>query len=116
MTKKEMIQEIIEAVEMVDCSILRVYGVPMGVGYDLAVKLETKTDIIRLDAHATRPSWAAMGHLRPNNPYYKYTGSCDYYQEDVIKYWEHKKEYALEEYFSRMKKDQLKNWYQVIVK
>lgn len=115
MKKAEMIQSIINKVERVDCYIVRVYGVSCGVGYDLNVNLETKNDNIRLAAHALRQSWAAVGHLRPNNPYYKYSGSCDYYQKDVIKYWESEKERALEKYFSRLNKSELTLWYESIV-
>ena len=114
MTKKQMIEEILNKVKSVDCNIVRVYGVTMGVGYDLNVSIEHDKGSFYFKAHATRASWALIGHLRPNNPQYQYTGSCDYYQEDVIKYWEHGE--GLGEYLGRFKKLDLIHLYDTIVK
>lgn len=106
MIKNEMIDVIIENVESVNASIVRVYGVSCGVGYDLFVTVQTKKCmILDFDAHAVRQSWAGVGYLRPNNPYYKYTGSNDVYQSRVIEYWRNGG--GFREFLGRMNKDAL---------
>jgi hypothetical protein len=106
MRKNEMVDVIIENVESVNASILKVYGVSCGVGYDLFVTVKTKkTQILGFNAHAVRQSWACVGYLRPNNPYYRYTGSNDVYQSRVIEYWRNGG--GFREFLGRMSKDAL---------
>ena len=90
--KRDIIKDCMELVVGIDCRVDRVYGVSHGVGYDLTVKLIVdgyKAQYIH--AHALKDSWCVPSHLRPNNPPYKYTGSNDVYQNDVIEYWERMK-------------------------
>ena len=82
--KEQIIEEILKNIKVENANIVRVYGVPCGVGYDMYVILNTGEV---LETHALRQSWALEGHLRPNNPSYKYTGRCDNYQEEIISYW-----------------------------
>ena len=89
MKKELLVNKILENVKEVDCVICKVYGVTYGVGYDLIVNVEfINTLTITIKAHATNKSWSLWGHLRPNNPYYKYTGSNDVYQNRVIHHYE----------------------------
>ena len=114
MTKQKMIENILPKVKETSCYIVRTYGVSMGVGYDLNINVEMADFEIDFEAHATRQSWALLGHLRPNNPEYQYSGSCDYYKQDVCEYWEDKNK-GLKEFLSRLTKDQLKYYYNKIV-
>ena len=50
------------------------------------------------------PHGQGVGHLRPENPYYLYSGSCDRYRERVINYWEFNFKDALREYYMRFTK------------
>ena len=114
MLKKEMVKELVEKVKITRCTVQRVYGVSFGVGYDLNVLVEFKNGKRKhLDAHATRASWDSPGHLRPNNPEYKYTGSNDVYQEQVIYHWE--KKHGFKWYLERLKKLELQYIYNQIV-
>ena len=99
--KKDLVNAIVEKVESVDCDIVRIYGVTMGVGYDLDITIKLKGTSMELyiPAHASPKSWASYGHLRPNNPYYKYTGRNDVYRARVIDYWE--KKHGLENLLNR---------------
>ncbi len=106
MKKSELVERICSKVKKVDCFIERVYGVSHGVGYDLNVDVEYINDKKeRIQAHAVHSCWAGLGHLRPNNPDYKYTGSCDVYKKDVCDYWD--SENGLEEYLMRLSKSEL---------
>ena len=89
MKKSEMINEILSVnPKCVNTYITRVYGVSCGVGYDIEATIEFKGGfVLPIKAHASRQGWAYPNHLRPNNPYYKYTGKNDVYQEKVINYW-----------------------------
>ena len=105
MTKEQMINEILKDLKVDTAEILRVYGVCCGVGYDLQVILNTGEV---LEAHALRTSWGVPGHLRPNNPQYQYSGKCDRYQSEVIRFW--KSGYGLKEYLLRLTKKELLNF------
>lgn len=109
MKKIEIVDSIVSKVDHAHCFITRIYGVGCGVGYDLDINLFLKTNgaIVSILAHATRASWASVGHLRPDNPYYLYSGSCDRYRERVINYWEHNFKDALREYYMRFTKPEL---------
>ena len=107
MTKNEMVKSLIDGATVKGCEVVKVYGVGCGVGYDLDVAVVLQGHRIVLKAHAGRQGWAYPEHLRPNNPSYKYTGSNDVYQFDVISYWKDTPEDALNEYFSNMKKYEL---------
>ena len=110
MKKIEIIEKIVERVEEIDIGIVRVYGVSHGVGYDMTgyVYFDNGKSML-VEAHAVRASWACLGHLRPDNPYYKYTGSNDVYQDDVIKYW--KEKHGFREYLGRWLKPELVDLY-----
>ena len=114
MTKQKMIESILPKVKETSCYIVRTYGVPMGVGYDLNINVKMADFEIDFEGHATRQSWASHGHLRPNNPEYQYTGSNDVYKGRVREYWSHK-EGGFREFLSRMTKDQLEFYYYQIV-
>ena len=108
MLKKEIALKIVEGVKEIKCYIKRTYGVSHGVGYDLHVYITyANNEEKRVRAHATHGSWASAGHLRPNNPDYQYTGSCDVYKGDVIRYWETGN--GLTEYLLRFKKATLES-------
>jgi hypothetical protein len=111
MVKSDIVKSFIENVESVKCEIVKVYGVPMGVGYDMVISLTHKDGHIAfLDAHATRQSWALIGHLRPNQTVYDdYKGSnySHKYIDSVKSYWESKN--GLFEYLLRFKKQNLQN-------
>ena len=106
MKKAEIIETILEKVETVKTDIIRVYGVPMGVGYDLDVYITFKDGQRKyLEAHATNKGWAVGGHLRPNQfifNEYKGSNAPMRYAEDVTRYWNEK--HGLKEYLSRFKK------------
>jgi len=106
MKKSEIIERIIKEVESVSCYIVRVYGVSCGVGYDMNATIRFKNGYLMMPAvHALHQSWACLGHLRPNNPHYQYTGSCDVYQSRVIEYWE--KRNGFKELLTRLDKERL---------
>ena len=124
MTKQKMIEAIMEKVSNVTCIIGRVYGVSSGVGYDLTARIDfDQTDnenpaalvLLVVEAHALRQTWAAPGHLRPNNPRYKYSGSCDHYQNRVLSYWESPGNPGFEEYLTRLKKDDITALYDEVL-
>ena len=116
MTKKEMIESILQEVKSVKCSVIRVYGLSNGVGYDLIASIDFEKKTIEVDAHALRTGWAYPKHLRPNNPYYKYTGSNDVYQSQVVNFWEKKTGYTgFEGYLSELKKNDLQALYHEVM-
>ena len=106
MKKAQLIETILEKVKTVDAQIIRVYGVPMGVGYDLGVMVTFKDGQSRyLEAHASNKAWAVGGHLRPNQfmfDEYKGSNAPLRYAESVRSYWN--KKHGLKEYLSRFKK------------
>ena len=116
MVKSEMVKSFIGNVEKVECEIVKVYGVPMGIGYDMVITLTNKNGRIAfLDAHATRQSWALIGHLRPNQTVYDdYKGSNYSYKyiDSVKSYWESKN--GLFEYLLRFKKQDLQETFNTI--
>ena len=106
MKKDEIIQKILDNVNNVECFIVRTYGVSHGVGYDLNVRVTYKSEKeLIVEAHALSKSWACLGHLRPHNPVYKYTGSNDIYKEQVMNYWDSGK--GFKEYLARLLKTEL---------
>lgn len=114
MLKKDLVKGLVKAVTKVDATIVRVYGVSHGVGYDLNVVVNFEKGITKsFEAHAGPKSWTMPGHLRPNNSFYEYTGSNDVYRERVIEYWEHGD--GLEEYYGHFLKKELKDEYASIV-
>lgn len=105
MKKQQMIEMLVSRYEVKNCNIRRVYGVSCGVGYDLDVlvmNIETG-ELHIIKAHANNHGWYYPSHQRPNNPPYKYSGSCDRYQSRVVDSWMNNK-YALESYFGEFKK------------
>jgi hypothetical protein len=109
MKKQELIETILAKVEEVDCSIIRIYGVPFGVGFDLDITITTNDwKQYYLPAHAVPRTWAMPGHLRSHQRHqydYKGQGDVGYYEEKVIEYWESKR--ALGEYLARLSKPEL---------
>jgi hypothetical protein len=114
MKKVEMVEKLVSTLQVKSCEIARVYGVACGVGYDLNVSVMNNTtgEIKVIKAHANNHGWCYPSHLRTNNPFYKYTGSCDRYQSRVINAW--LQPHALECYYNEFKKDALitecENW------
>lgn len=103
MLKKEIITLLTSKIKPVDVEIVKVYGVPMGVGYDLNILLSNNQ---KIKAHATNKNWALVGHLQENQiEFYKYTGKNDRYRGNVINYWLYHN--ALSRYLSRFKKVEL---------
>jgi len=106
MTKAKMIKAILDNVDIKACRVVRVYGVPFGVGYDLNITVLYKNGQAEIiDAHATNKSWSGIGHMKPNNPDYKYTGRNDIYQNQVINRWENS--WGYEGYLNRFSKIEL---------
>lgn len=106
-TKDLMVKALKNALEVKACNVVKVYGVISGVGYDLDVVIENRVtgEIKVIEAHANNHGWFYPSHLRPNNPYYKYTGSCDRYQSRVIIAWY--ENHALQCYYENFTKDEL---------
>lgn len=109
MTKKDLVLQLVNNYEVQNCVIRRVYGVSCGVGYDLDITvMNNKTgEITMIEAHANNHGWYYPSHLRPNNPPYKYTGSCDRYQDRVLSAWIDNGVNALMCYFNEFKKSEL---------
>ena len=109
MKKAQLVDAIIEKIDTVACNIVRVYGVPMGVGYDLLVTIEkTNGEVELLEAHASNKAWAVGGHLRPNQVRfddYKGSNAPMKYADSVRRYWESKD--GLREYYERYTKNAL---------
>lgn len=109
MKKADIIEAITENIETVECNVVRVYGVPMGVGYDMVVNLTHKDGHVEnLKAHASNKSWSMGGHSRPHQiAFSEYKGRNNplQYVHAVKRFWESKD--GLKEYLSRFKKDAL---------
>jgi hypothetical protein len=108
MKKEESVKKLVDEVEKVDCSIIRVYGVTCGVGYDLDVLITFKNGYRKwIDAHASPRSWCGPGHLRDSQySFYNYTGKNDRYRERVTNYWTSKNGFI--GYLCYFKKPELK--------
>lgn len=115
MKKSKMIESILSVKHNPEHAyISRVYGVTCGVGYDIDVTVIFQgVFTLDIEAHASRQGWAYPEHLRPNNPYYKYTGSNDVYQEEVIKYWMNGS--GFKSYLNGLKKDKLEVIYNYVM-
>ncbi len=115
MKKSEMIEAILSVKpECTNAYIVRVYGVTCGVGYDIDAIIEFKGGfVLPIKAHSSRQGWAYPEHLRPNNPYYRYTGKNDVYQEKVINYWMNGS--GFESYLNRLNKDNLEVIYNYVM-
>lgn len=114
MTKKRMALKIIhEHIDSVECSIVRTYGLPHGVGYDLRIfmnRVDSKKVPFILEAHASKDSWELVGHLRPTNDTYEYTGKNDIYREDIIEHWTGEMKYdTIFYHFMRYKRNELED-------
>ena len=116
MRKSEMIDSILSLEpKVLNCDIRRVYGVSCGVGYDLniTVHFNVTGEVKFIAAHANNHGWAYPSHLRPNNPPYKYTGSCDRYRERVINAWVNG--FAFESYLNKLSKNELQSFYDEVI-
>lgn len=115
MKKSEMIEAILKASPRCQSVyIVRVYGVSCGVGYDISTTFMFEGGhILDIEAHASHHGWAYPNHLRPNNPYYKYTGKNDRYQERVINFW--KNGLGFESYLNELKKKELEVIYNYVM-
>ena len=106
MTKEKIIESIISRVKVEALSVVRVYGLPMGVGYDMLLFLNNGEII---DLHAGPRSWDMPGHLK-STPYGSntYKGTDSYpgrYIERIQKYF--KEGEGFKNYLRRFKKDEL---------
>lgn len=112
MKRKELVLALSSMYEVKNCVIRRVYGVSNGVGYDLDVMVMNINtgEVTLIQAHANNHGWFYPSHLRPNNPPYKYTGTCDRYQSRVISAWMDNPN-AMEYYFDNFKKIGLECFY-----
>jgi hypothetical protein len=113
MTKKEMIQRIKDNTADASVSFERIYGLPMGVGYDYVATLNLKNgEMIFLEVHAGPRAWAVPGHLRSSQRFYNdYKGGDRFperYFTKIEKYWTGLN--AIEEYFSRFKKEDIQEF------
>ena len=106
MTKEKIIESITSRLKVENVEVLRIYGVPMGVGYDMLVWLNNDSYI---EMHATGRAWEMPGHLRPNQiGYNNYKGRDSYperYIERIRKYF--KEGEGFKNYLRRFKKDEL---------
>jgi len=109
MTKEELRGLIVEKIGRVNyCEICKVYGMTMGVGYDLDVEIVTTDgEAFFINAHANRFGWAFLGHARPNNQYYEYTGHNDSYQNAVCEFWKFSPKSAVMQALRRLQKSEL---------
>ena len=111
MLKSEVIDGLINEVKAVDCDVIRVYGVAMGIGYDLIITAHLKNnEAVTFKAHAGPRSWDSKGHLRARQASYnEYKGGKDphYYLQGVKDYWEVRYRWALYKYLSRFNKSDL---------
>lgn len=115
MRKQDMIDSILSVNPKCEYAyITRVYGVACGVGYDINTTIEFNGGfILDIEAHANNHGWCYPNHLRPNNPYYKYTGKNDVYQEKVIRYWQNG--LGFESYLNTLKKKELEVIYNYVM-
>ena len=108
-TKKELIEKVLKQVKNVDCNIVKVYGVPCGIGYDMIVKVELSDGRIKyLETHAGPRSWTMPDHLRKDQiEYDNYKGKNPplFYADVVKRFWSDKQ--GLKEYLQRFKKETL---------
>ena len=111
MLKNEVIKNLINEVQEVNCQVVRVYGVPWGIGYDLTITVHLKNnETVNFKANANRKTWSGIGHLRERQASYnEYKGSKDphYYLQEVRDYWEFTYQRALYNYLSRFNKNDL---------
>lgn len=114
MRKRDLILALSSMYEVKNCVVRRVYGVSSGVGYDMDVLVQNNNtgELHLIQAHANNRGWFYPSHLRPNNPPYQYTGSCDRYRERVISAWMDNPN-ALEYYFANFKKEALQFFYEI---
>lgn len=111
MLKKDYVNAIVSKVEVEDVIFKNTYGVAMGVAYDMFVNVKVGGELHELKAHATRQSWALVGHLRPHLDGKQYTGKNDHYQPLIKQYWLQPDKEALYEYFNRITKKELEKLY-----
>lgn len=109
MTKENLIESIASRVKVEGLNVVRVYGVPMGVGYDMVLFLDNGLSI---DLHAGPRSWEMPGHLA-RTPYGSntYRGTDSYpgrYIERIQKYF--KEGEGFKNYLRRFKKEDLVKW------
>lgn len=106
MTKEKIIESITSRVKVENVEVLRIYGVPMGVGYDMLVWLNNDSYI---EIHATGKAWEMPGHLRPNQiGYNNYKGSDSYPERYIDRIRQYFKEgEGFKNYLRRFKKDEL---------
>lgn len=111
MTKKKIIDSIASNVKVQDVNIVRIYGVPMGVGYDMQVVLSDVStgEVSSVKMHAGARAWDMPEHLRPNQIFYNAYKGGDSYPE---RYIDPIKKYFIEgngfkNYLERFKKDEL---------
>ena len=111
MTKEKIIDSIASNVKVEDVHIVRIYGVPMGVGYDMQVFLSDLStgEVSSVKMHAGARAWSMPEHLRPEQTVYNVYKGRDPYPE---RYINPIKKYFIEEngfknYLRRFKKDEL---------
>lgn len=111
MTKKKIIDLIASNVKVEDVNIVRIYGVPMGVGYDMQVVLSDVStgEVSSVKMHAGARAWDMPNHLRPDQIHYNVYKGTDHYPEryiDPIKRY-FKEQNGFKNYLTRFKKDEL---------
>ena len=106
MTKEKIIETITSRVKVENVEVLRIYGVPMGVGYDMLVFLN---DGSYIEMHATGRAWEMPGHLRPDQIGYNNDKGTDTdperYIERIQTYF--KEGEGFKNYLRRFKKEEL---------
>jgi len=109
MTKEALVQSIADKIKVENVEVMRIYGVPMGVGYDMLVWLSNDSYI---EMHATNRAWEMPGHMHPNQKdYSNYKGSDSYperYISKIRSYFINGQ--GFKNYLRRFKKDQLIKW------
>lgn len=111
MTKREIIEDFMQNVKVEDVTHVRIYGVPMGIGYDFTADVVHKEtgEVRTLELHATSKSWDSPDFLREGEPYNTYKGTHKdrplMWWPDVSVFW--KKGYGLKNYLMRMRKQEL---------
>ena len=111
MTKEKIIDSIASNVKVKDVKVVGIYGVPMGVGYDMLVFLSDLStgEVSSVKMHAGARAWDMPEHLRPAQLYYNVYKGTDPYPE---RYINRIKTYFIEQdgfknYLRRFKKDEL---------
>lgn len=111
MTKELLIKGITSNIKVDGVEVIKIYGVPMGVGYDMLVFLNNG---VYIKMHATGKAWEMPGHLRSNQRVYNdYRGGDKYperYIERIARYF--KEGEGFSNYLRRFKKEQLIKWYE----